>query len=97
MQSSPGLLQFRESASATIGKVPCDGRGLKRLRTKIIQSLDSSYPPDDTGAARSKRLNEEANANENLREEDFTSAIREARGCQAQQNTIDQGFCHARQ
>jgi hypothetical protein len=77
---------------------PCDSRVLKRARTeKMIQSLDSSYTPDDTCAVWSKRINEEANAKQNLREEVPTSAIREARECQAPQVTIVQGFCAARQ
>lgn len=67
------------------------------LCTKMIQSLDSSLYPDDTCAAWSKRLNEEATAKENLRQEVPTSAIREARERQAPQVTLDQGFCHARQ
>jgi len=49
----------------------------------VISKLDSFFTPDDTCAAWSKRLDEEANPQKNLCEEDSASTPREARGRQA--------------
>jgi hypothetical protein len=57
--------------------------------------LTVAVPPEDTGAARSKRLHEEANTKESLCK-DSGFALCEARRCQPPRATIEQGFCQAR-
>jgi hypothetical protein len=55
----------------------------------MIQQLDSRYTRDDTCATWSKQFNEEANAKKSRCEEDSSSTIREARGCEANQATTE--------
>jgi hypothetical protein len=62
----------------------------------MIQQLDSRYTRDDTCATWSKQFNEEVNAKESRREEDSSCAIRETRGCQANQATAEQNFRHTK-